>query len=215
LYKPNLTDRKKQGIATRQRINRTALRLFSRDGFDRVTVDEICKKAGVSKGAFYVYFRSKEQVIVDLFSKIDETYDVYVANELAAISDPVEKLWLLGKKALDYSTRMGVDVLQVSYRARLTFRKRGPTYAAEDRALYKIALSLVKDAQREGCLRNDLSTDEVTNMVLRCVGGITHAWCLADGGFDLVAEGEKAFGVLLKGLRPESVPASTKTLRSK
>jgi AcrR family transcriptional regulator len=198
-----LTDRKKQGIATRQRINRTALRLFSKEGFDRVTVDEICKKAGVSKGAFYVYFKTKEQVIEDLFSKIDETYDVYVANELASISDPVERLWLLGRKALDYSTRMGVDVLQVSYRARLTFRKRGTTYAAEDRALYKIALSLVKEAKEQGSLRGDLSTDEITNMVLRCVGGITHAWCLADGGFDLVSEGEKAFGVLLKGLSPE------------
>ncbi len=115
--KSKLTDRKKRAMVTAQKINRTALRLFFKNGFDRVTVDEICETAGVSKGAFYVYYKSKEQVIVDVFSKTDETYDAYVANELASISNPVEKLWLQGKKALSYSGEMGVEVMQVTYRA--------------------------------------------------------------------------------------------------
>ena len=203
--KNKLTDRKKRAMATARKINRTALRLFSRDGFDRVTVDEICESAGVSKGAFYVYFKSKEQVIVDVFSKTDETYDAYVASELASISNPVEKLWLLGKKALSYTGDMGVEVMQVTYRARLTFNKKGTTYRSENRSLYKIVVSLVEEAQAGGYLRSDLSSEEIAQMILRCVSGITHDWCLVNGGFDLVSEGEKVFGVLLKGLRPESL----------
>jgi AcrR family transcriptional regulator len=206
LGKSKLTDRKKRAMATAQKINRTALRLFFKNGFDRVTVDEICESAGVSKGAFYVYYKSKEQVIVDVFSKTDETYDAYVANELTSISNPVEKLWLLGKKALSYSREMGVEVMQVTYRARLTFNKKGAAYRSENRSIYKLVEALVREAQAGGFMRGDLSSEEISQMILRCVSGITHDWCLVNGGFDLVSEGEKIFGVLLKGLRPESFP---------
>jgi AcrR family transcriptional regulator len=205
LGKRKLTDRKKRAIATAQKINRTALRLFFKNGFDGVTVDEICEKAGVSKGAFYVYYKSKEQVIVEVFSKTDETYEAYVANELASISNPVDKLWLLGKKALSYSGEMGVEIMQVTYRARLTFNKKGTTYRSENRSIYKLVESLVREAQARGFMRSDLSSEEIAQMILRCVSGITHDWCLVNGGFDLVSEGEKVFDVLLKGLRPESL----------
>ena len=204
MHKNKLTDRKKQAIATHQRINRIALRLFNKEGFDRVTVDEICKRAGVSKGTFYVYFNSKQQVILDIFSKSDETYDAYFVDELAIIVNPVEKLWLLGRKALSYMEGLGVDVMQITYRARFTFNKRDSTLPTESRSLYKIVLALVQDAQTKGYMRSDLSSDEVAHMIFHCVGGITHDWCLVNGGFDLVSEGEKVFGVLLKGLRPDS-----------
>ncbi len=205
LGKNKLTDRKKRAMATARKINKTALKLFYRDGFDRVTVDEICESAGVSKGSFYVYFKSKEQVIVDVYSKTDETYDAYVANDLASITNPVEKLWLLGRKGLSYTSEMGAEIIQVTYRARLTFDKKGTAYRSENRSIYKIVKSLVEEAQAGGYLRNDFSSEEIAWMILRCVGGITHDWCLVKGGFDLVSEGEKVFGVLLRGLRPESL----------
>jgi hypothetical protein len=97
-----------------------------------------------------------------------------------------------------------VEIMQVTYRARLTFNKKGTTYRSENRSIYKLVESLVREAQAGGYMRGDLSSEEISQMILRCVSGITHDWCLVNGGFDLVSEGEKVFGVLLKGLRPES-----------
>lgn len=49
-----------------ERLRRAAFQCFAEGGFHETKVDDICKKAGVSKGAFYWYFESKEQVFVQI-----------------------------------------------------------------------------------------------------------------------------------------------------
>lgn len=47
----------------RQRIEDCALRAFSERGFDDVTVEQVCRDAGVSPATFYRYFGTKEEVV--------------------------------------------------------------------------------------------------------------------------------------------------------
>jgi len=51
---------------TRQALVRASLKLWSTQGFDETTVDDICSKAGVSKGLFYFYFERKEDLLVEM-----------------------------------------------------------------------------------------------------------------------------------------------------
>jgi Transcriptional regulator len=46
-----------------------ALDLFTEQGFDRTTVEQIARRAGVSKGALYLYFPSKDAVIEALVDR--------------------------------------------------------------------------------------------------------------------------------------------------
>ncbi len=50
---------------TRTRIVRGARTLFNRRGFDGVTIDELMASAGLTRGAFYSYFRSKSELYAD------------------------------------------------------------------------------------------------------------------------------------------------------
>ncbi|MBN1304519.1 MAG: TetR/AcrR family transcriptional regulator [Anaerolineales bacterium] len=52
---------------TRKRIMEAATRLFANAGYNATSVDQICKEAGVSKGAFYHHFSSKQAIFVALF----------------------------------------------------------------------------------------------------------------------------------------------------
>jgi AcrR family transcriptional regulator len=52
---------------TRARILGAALKQFSSSGYDAASVDDICTEAGVSKGAFYHHFPSKQAVFLALF----------------------------------------------------------------------------------------------------------------------------------------------------
>ncbi len=51
-----------RSAATTRRLLDTARMLFARDGYDRVSIDLIVAEAGLTKGAFYHHFASKQAV---------------------------------------------------------------------------------------------------------------------------------------------------------
>jgi AcrR family transcriptional regulator len=54
---------------TRKGILEAARERFAQDGYDATGVAEICQAAGVSKGAFYHHFSSKQEVFVELLNQ--------------------------------------------------------------------------------------------------------------------------------------------------
>ncbi len=47
----------------KERIYRTAIRLFGEYGYDGLSVDQLCREAGISKGSFFQYFPSKSHLL--------------------------------------------------------------------------------------------------------------------------------------------------------
>jgi len=82
--------RKEQAQKTENAILAAALELMRKDGFDTVTVRDICKKAGITTGAFYHHFQSKE----DLFSRGVAPLDQYMQTALDGYTsdDPAQRL---------------------------------------------------------------------------------------------------------------------------
>ena len=60
---------------TRGRITEAAIKLFSERGFSAASVDDICAEAGVSKGAFYHHFPSKQAIFIALLEGWLKTID--------------------------------------------------------------------------------------------------------------------------------------------
>jgi AcrR family transcriptional regulator len=60
---------------TRSKIILSAIKLFSARGFNSASVDEICKDAGISKGAFYHHFKSKQDLFLALLDEWLQTID--------------------------------------------------------------------------------------------------------------------------------------------
>lgn len=86
------TDAQKE--ARRREILDAALRCFSRNGFHNTTTADIVREAGVSQGTFYLYFKTKDDVIAALAD--DESQSDALINAMAAAeSDPVAGLTVL------------------------------------------------------------------------------------------------------------------------
>lgn len=58
--------RQMRSVRTRARILQAAAEQFTRLGYEATSVDEICSAAGVSKGAFYHHFPSKQTLFLAL-----------------------------------------------------------------------------------------------------------------------------------------------------
>jgi AcrR family transcriptional regulator len=58
--------RQQRGEETRAQLIQTAAQAFAEQGYDATSVAEICQRAGVSKGAFYHHFDSKQDLFLDL-----------------------------------------------------------------------------------------------------------------------------------------------------
>lgn len=54
---------------TRRRILDAALELFSNEGFDSVTVKRIAQRSGLTDGALYYYFKSKQDILTTLMEE--------------------------------------------------------------------------------------------------------------------------------------------------
>jgi AcrR family transcriptional regulator len=61
--------REQQREETRQRVYESALAIFRRDGVADATIDDIAKAAEVSRGTFYVYFPTKEDVLAEMLAR--------------------------------------------------------------------------------------------------------------------------------------------------
>ena len=83
--------RKLQGKETERRILNAALDLMRDRGFDKVSIRDICKEAGITTGAFYHHFSSKEALLESGFAPLDD----YMAGALAGHEGepPDLRLW--------------------------------------------------------------------------------------------------------------------------
>lgn len=85
----------RDGAQTRDRINRAALELFADKGVDQATIGDIAKGAGISEGAIYRHYPSKDELIWQLFSSnyaaLAERLHMLQARE----ADPADKLRVL------------------------------------------------------------------------------------------------------------------------
>lgn len=77
----------------RRRIIKAATQVFMEKGYHKTKMDDIALKLGVSKGAIYQYFRSKEQLffdVVDFFIQVrkDEVVSIILSEDPMRVASP-------------------------------------------------------------------------------------------------------------------------------
>lgn len=61
-------------MGTRERILQSAIELFGDKGYHATSVQEICDQAGVSKGAFFHYFSSKNEILFEIHQFVVDSW---------------------------------------------------------------------------------------------------------------------------------------------
>ncbi len=199
MAKKRVTPRIEKGMQTRQAIFDTAISLFAKRGYDKVTVDDICEKVGVTKGAFYNHFKSKDQIILEEFKRMDEHY-LKVAQDISRLESSEEKLRVFNHEAVKLMSDLGATMMRVVYHSQIAPNMRRPYLMDSRRYLYKITNELIREAQEGGEIRADLASEEMAVMFINCFRGQIYHWCLTNGSFDLVSTCDRLFDLLFVSL---------------
>jgi AcrR family transcriptional regulator len=89
---PKITDAQKE--TRRQQILDAALRCFSRDGFHNTTTADIVRESGVSQGTLYLYFATKEDIVVALADDRHQG-EAFLTALAASEPDPIQGLMMM------------------------------------------------------------------------------------------------------------------------
>jgi len=92
---------------TREKLVRTAERLMLRDGYSATRVDEVIRKAGLSKGSFYHFFDSKESLgLAALERYYTDRVGRLAAGAYATETDPLRR----ARGFLEHASRVAEDL---------------------------------------------------------------------------------------------------------
>ena len=95
-----------------RQIVETAETLFTRHGIKRITVEEICQKAGVSKMTFYKYFANKIELVKHLWNNwIEESFDKLDEIDAMDIAFP-EKIELMFAWKAELVSKMSTEFIE-------------------------------------------------------------------------------------------------------
>lgn len=185
----------------RERILRAATKVFARKGFYATKVAEVAKAAGVADGTIYLYFKSKDDLLVSLFEDRIMLLLATLDRALAERPTAQERLRCVIEMQLGLleGERDLAEVITVNLRQSTRLMKQ---YAAPKFALYlDMIAKVISDGQRSGAFRADVSPHIVARTIFGALDGITMTWALGKaeaGGLSRAAT--QVADLLLEGL---------------
>ena len=191
-----------RGQQTRTRILEAAQSEFARHGYDATGVAELCRVAGVTKGAFYHHFRSKEEVFLELLGSWLNALDAQARQALASDS-PVPEV-LLGM------ARMSRQVLADAHGQLPMFLEfwaraaRDPNAwqatVAPYRRYHSLFAEMIRRGVKEGSLR-PVEPDDAARTLLALAVGMVLQGLLDPEGAEWGRQVEDGVALMLDGLR--------------
>ena len=145
-----------------QLIVETATDLFMRYGVKRVTVEEICQTAKISKMTFYKYFKNKKELAENIiFSILDNAQIEFDAiwNEVSTFNQKIDQFINLKLVyAKKFSKEFFIDFINLSPK----IRDKVMDYSKKNQILF---IDLIEQAQKNRIIRNDMDIDFITFML--------------------------------------------------
>jgi TetR/AcrR family fatty acid metabolism transcriptional regulator len=183
-----------------QQIIEAAVRVFAREGYYNSRVSDIAREAGIAAGTIYLYFRTKDDILVTLFR--DKMAEFVGALRKAIAGEPdaaskVRRLVSLHFSMLEENPDLA-EVVQVELRQGQKFF-RGAS-SQEIGAYFALIGSVLEEGVAERRFRSDLPVKVATKMLFGAMDQMATSWVLGKRGYQLVDTADAVAEIFLQGV---------------
>jgi TetR/AcrR family fatty acid metabolism transcriptional regulator len=184
----------------REAILRAAIDVFAERGFFNAQVADVARAAGVAAGTVYLYFRSKDDLLVSIFER---TMKAAIADGracVAPLADPVDQLREIARVHLD---RMGRDrslavVFQVELRQSTKFMERFSSTLL--REYLGIIRGIIAAGQSSGVFRKEINATLAAKLFFGGLDEMATNWILSQRKYALPNEANAIVDIFVGGM---------------
>ncbi len=192
-----------RGADKHQRILDAAVAVFAEKGFFSARIADIAERADVADGTVYLYFKSKEDILMTAINTAFDAFMSLARTELKKLSSPVDRLRRLAFLHLDAlgSNRNLAVVFQMELRQSTRFLSE---FSHHHMIEY---LGLVRDAitegQASGTFRREMSDKYAANCFFGALDEMVTSWVLSEHDYHLAHVADGVVDIFLNGMRSD------------
>ncbi len=180
---------------TKHKIITSAWKLFYEQGYENTTVDEIIAESGTSKGSFYHYFSSKDELLSSLSYIFDQKYRELEVN-LNDNQSCFEKLLYLNQELFTMiENKIDIKLLAGLLSTQLV-TKSEKNLLDYSRFYYRLIKRIVEEGKAKGEIKSSESTGEILKLYCMCERALMYDWCICNGDYSLAQYSAKVLPLL-------------------
>lgn len=184
-----------------QRLLAAATRLFAEHGFETTSVQQIVDTAGVTKGAMYHYFGSKDDLLYEIYARLLRVQTARMERDAESSAPVQDRLHAVAADVVA-TTAANLDDTVIFFRSmHLLHEDKRAEVRAQRRRYHERVRALIEEGQAAGTFRDDKSAELVVDYFF---GAVHHlgTWFREDGKLTGEQVGSHFADLLLASLRP-------------
>ena len=189
-----------------QRILDAAAAVFAEKGFFTSRIADIADRADVADGTVYLYFKSKEEILMTVINTAFDGFMSLARTELKKLADPAERLRRLAFLHLDAmgSNRNLAVVFQMELRQSTRFLSEFSHHHMVE--YLTLARNAISDGQASGLFRREMPDKVAANCFFGALDEMVTSWVLNEHQYRLANVADAVVDIFLNGMRAGAKP---------
>lgn len=205
---PKVTEEYKQTI--RENILQAAEDLFARKGYHKTSMDDIVKESGLSKGAIYGYFESKQDLLLALSGRRCAS----ILNRIQSVFSPDDSATEKLEKGLGIVFGDLIEVSREVCGLSLELWIEAPRIKSLQEGVnirygtaHSFIAGIINEGMKKGEFKQDKDADAMASVIFATIDGMYLHWVTTGRDFDWQKMKSTFLAMLLEGINVDGKSA--------
>lgn len=182
---------------TKAKIFRAAKHILQKEGYEQLSIKNICEEAGVSNGSFYHHFKTKDDLL-SYYIEEQPSINPDLLDMPRNASEAKAAIIQVYLNYVHYCQELGVEFMSNYYTPKN--QSLNPLIRTERPYPIVTVHNYLKKAIDAGILKPDLDLEDITTDIRMIVIGNVFEWCLKSGKADFEGNMRRTLATYLDGL---------------